>query len=350
MNTMKTTTLDKLKKQIDPPEEMVYLREQVRLLNSRLGSYKKEHGSILSAVEELKTVLVADPPERIIYTAPKSSKVLRPVAVVPHFTDWHMGACQDADEIEGFNAFDPDTLKRGIMGFVADVHKKVEIQRSNYVVDEMVVVCTGDMISGDIHEELRVTNEWPSPKQTVESANLLVESIKAWAPYFPSVRVEFITEDNHSRLTKKPQAKEAGVNCFNYLVGVIAQARLAQHKNVRFNVHPMYQKTIEVKGRRYLITHGHNVKGWAGFPYYGIERKAGREAIKRMMKNIGKFDKIVLGHWHAPLAHPWYWIGASAQGTDAYDHQNGRYAEPAQSLWFVHPEHGEFDRTDFQLK
>lgn len=204
--------------------------------------------------------------------------------------------------------------------------------------------------SGDIHEELRVTNVWPTPKQTVESANLLVSAVKAWAPHYPVVRVEFITEDNHSRLTKKPQAKEAGVNCFNYLVGMIAQARLANQKNVQFNVHPMYQKTIEVKGRRYLITHGHNVKGWAGFPYYGIERKAGREAIKRMMKNIGKFDKIILGHWHAPLAHPWYWIGASAQGTDAYDHQNGRFAEPAQSLWFVHPEHGEFDRTDFQLK
>ena len=28
---------------------------------------------------------------------------------------------------------------------------------------------------------------------------------------------------------------------------------------------------------------------------------------------------------------------------------NGRHAAPSQAAWMVHPRHGEFDRTDFDL-
>jgi hypothetical protein len=107
---------------------------------------------------------------------------------------------------------------------------------------------------------------------------------------------------------------------------------------------------VVVKGRRYLLLHGHGIYGVAGIPYYGAERRVGKEAIKRMVKKIGAFDRMVMGHFHAPLAHPTFWIGGSAQGTDAYDHSCGRYSEPCQSAWMVHPDKGEYDRTDFRLE
>lgn len=63
-----------------------------------------------------------------------------------------------------------------------------------------------------------------------------------------------------------------------------------------------------------------------------------------------RFDLVVMGHWHAPLEHPYFLIGGSVSGTDAYDHQAGRQAEPQQVSWLVHPRWGEFDRTKWQLK
>ena len=75
-----------------------------------------------------------------------------------------------------------------------------------------------------------------------------------------------------------------------------------------------------------------------------------REALKRMnAADVRKFHKVVLGHWHAPLAHPWYWIGGSCSGTDAFDHGQGRHAEPQQVTWLIHPRHGEFARTEWTL-
>ena len=81
------------------------------------------------------------------------------------------------------------------------------------------------------------------------------------------------------------------------------------------------------------------------------QRKAAREALKRMNgPDMTRFDKIIMGHWHAPLEHPYYWIGGSVSGTDAHDHQNGRQAEPQQVAWMVHPKWGEFDRTCWKLR
>ena len=213
-----------------------------------------------------------------------------------------------------------------------------------------MILDLGDSIGGDIHDELRVTNEFPAPVQSCRAGLLLSQQIAMLAPHFSKVRVEFVTEDNHARLTKKPQAKEAGQNTYNYVVGFIAQQAASLIPNVEFNLYPQYETVVDVRGRRYLISHGHAVRGWAGFPWYGVERKVGREALKRMnAPDIRKFNRVVGGHWHTPLATPWYWFSGSVSGTDAYDHKEGRHSPPSQAAWIVHPKYGEFDRTDFDL-
>lgn len=347
---MKTQTIEQVKKEIDPDEEIVDLRNYVNTLNKRIGTLKKEYGNLKTFFRDLKEYIMPIEPEKRYYRPRKKSKVSSPVVAVIHNTDGHLGAVQLPDEIEGFGENDPDICRARQQFFFEQAIEWVDLHRASYICDEAVVIVTGDMISGDIHKELSVTNAFPVPIQVAEAGILLSDNISLIAPHFNLVRVEFIVPDNHGRLTEKIQHKQAGENSLNYLVGFIAKERLQKHKNVVFNLHTQVQKVIDVNSRQYLCTHGHQVRGWAGFPYYGIERKTGREAIKRMMTNMNRFDRIVMGHWHAPLAHPWYWIGGAVSGTDAYDHDNGRYCHPTQPAWLVHPKWGEFDRTDFDLR
>jgi hypothetical protein len=268
-----------------------------------------------------------------------------------HVTDSHYGAIQDEDEVEGFGKYSPQISRARQYGFIRDVLDWTKLHRTVYSVPEAHVLVTGDLISGDIHDELRITNAFPAPRQAVESGEILAHQVAMLAPHFSKVVVQIITDDNHGRLARKPQAKEAGTNNWMYVVASIAQKLLNTHKNVMVNIWPMNQKVVVVNGRRYLLTHGHDVIGWAGFPYYGIERRTAREALKRMnAPDWTKFDRIIMGHWHAPLEHPYYWIGGSVSGTDAYDHKNGRHAEPQQLSWMVHPKWGEFDKTSWQLR
>jgi hypothetical protein len=332
-------------------EEVNNLKKTIKQKETILENYKAEHGVLESFFRDLKEHVEAINPVPVLYK-PRAGRVMvdSPCSVVVQVCDAHMGAVQRASEIEGFGEFDPEICRNRQLSFIKKVIEWVDVHRTAYTVDECVVLVLGDLISGDIHDELRVTNAFPVPVQIVEASTVLSEQILMLSQHFPKIRVEFLVEDNHSRLTKKPQAKEAGINSYNYVIGFIAKERASRLSNVTFNIYPQYEASVQVSGQRYLLCHGHGIMGWSGFPYYGIERKVSREALKRMNgPDCNKFHKVIMGHWHAPLAHPFYWIGGSVSGTDAYDHKNGRHARPSQAAWFCHPKHSEFDRTDFWL-
>jgi hypothetical protein len=347
---MKTIGLDEVKTSLKPPERIAALQAERDQVKRSFKEYKKEHGQLGQLMAE---VLAAVP---ILRVSPPTFKPSRKdalgsdLAACLHISDGHHGAVQEVDEVEGFGMFSPDISRARQIGVARDFLEWVELHRRGYSIPEARVICTGDMVSGDIHDELRVTNAFPAPVQSVEAAQILADQVALLSPRFSRVIVDVITLDNHGRMTRKPQCKEGGLNNWMYVVSRLAEVLLRGHKNVQVNTWAMPQKVISVCGRRYLLCHGHEVSGWMGFPYYGIERKASREAMKRMNgPDVTKFDKIIMGHWHAPMEHPVFWIGGSVSGTDAYDHQAGRSAKPQQVSWLVHPTWGEFDRTCWQL-
>ena len=355
-------TKAEFKGEYDPGEEIKHLRGEIKRMEGERESYEKEHGSLKILFRELWDNVDAIEPPKINYKAPAKSKVANPVIHVSHWCDWHDGAVQEPEEIEGFREFNPEILRRELRNCERDQLEWCELHRTSYTINERRNLVTGDLISGGIHPELLWTNAYPEPVQAIRAGELLAEIVAMQSPHYQKVVVDFVTEDNHSRLTKKPQASEGGINTWNYVVGFFAKERLRDFENVEFNVYPVLQKVVKVGGRQYLITHGHHVRGWSGFPYYGIERKVGREAVKRMRRVLKDavfdvresintlFHRVICGHWHAPMTHPWFWIGGSASGTTAYDHREGRESDPIQCSWMVHPKHGEFDRTDWLLR
>jgi len=350
---------DQLKERHD--EEKQELHRELREKESTLKQYRKEHGRLEVFFDRVTSAVTPITPLKSVF-----DKVYRrvgdvsdtPVIPVGHITDSHMGMVQEADEIEHFNEFNPDICDRRNLGFINGFVDWVSLHRGVYNIRECNLIFTGDLISGDIHDELRVTNAFPVPEQIVRAAQVHTKQIALLTPYFEKVTVDFLTEDNHSRLTKKPQAKEAGLNSYGYLIARLMEAYLSKHTNLVFNIHAMHEKVITIGTRNYLITHGHGIRAWMGIPWYGIERRTAREATARQSiimadveraKEIG-FNKILHGHFHVPFDTPLYSCGGSVSGTDAYDHQCGRHAEPSQCGWMLHPKWGEFNRTNFQLK
>lgn len=337
-------------------EKTTELRRIIAEQKSILQSYRREHGKLEVFFDEVREAIT---PVKEYEPVKQKGAVRSGVMIEPvfHITDTHKGAVQEPNEIEGFNAFNPEIATERSIRFAEEAVKWANIQKQAYRIEECSVIITGDLISGDIHDELRITNAYPTPVQVVETAKDIAQQIQIIAPHFRKVKVHFIVEDNHSRLTKKPQAKEAGQNSLNYLVGSMLQAYIASLSNVEMHIYPMLEKVIEVNGRLYLISHGHNVRGWMGVPWYGIERKVGKEAQARLQiimqeaeraREIG-FHKYILGHFHTAFFGRLYFLGASLSGTDAYDHQVGRYDNPGQNAWLTHPKHGEFNMITFVL-
>jgi hypothetical protein len=340
-------------------EEKQELHRQLEEKDRALEEYRREHGKLEVFFSRVKSCITPIDPLESVYqkTYRSKKKVSSPIIPVGHSTDSHMGAVQEADEIEHFNSYNPEICEARNIGFITSMLDWINLHRNVYNIKSCHMVYTGDLISGDIHDELRVTNAFPVTQQVVEAAKVHTKQIALLAPHFETVIVDFLTEDNHSRLTKKPQAKEAGINSYGYPIAQFMAAYLSRHGNVIFNIHAMHEKVISVSTMNYLITHAHSVKSWMGIPWYGIERRIAREATARqslIMKDLKRakevgFDKVIHGHFHTPFNSQLFSCGGSVSGTDAYDHAAGRHASPSQSAWMIHPKHGEFNRTDFDL-
>jgi hypothetical protein len=342
--------LSDVKSALRPPERIIALQAERDAIATAYKEYKREHGQleqlmaeVLASVPQIKPLAKFYKPSKIVDTETTYAEVV-------HVTDSHYGAVQEADEVEGFGEYNPGISRARQMGLIQDVLDWTEIHRKGYRIENCHILCTGDMVSGDIHDELRVTNAFPAPRQAVESAGILAEQVAMLSPHFTNVAVDIITLDNHGRLTRRPQSKQGGMNNWMYVVAHMAKTLLKGHENVVVNIHAMPQKVVVVNNRHYLLCHGHEVQGWMGFPFYGVERKVAKEAMKRMnAPDFTKFNKVIMGHWHAPMETQYFWVGGSVSGTDAYDHQAGRHAGPQQLSWLVHPRWGEFDRTCWDL-
>ena len=337
-------------------EQVMQLKAQLLEKDRILEGYKKNHGQLEIFFNAVLSSVQAIEPVPIIYK-PDVSKGKASVEAALQITDAHMGAVQAANEIEGFNEYNPKICRDRQLDFVNRFCRYIDRQRLSQNINTAHVLDTGDNISGDIHQELQVTNAFPVTVQVVEAAKVKAEQLTILCQNFERVVVHFIGADNHGRLTRKPQAKEEGYNNLNYLVGILTQAYTKKFPNLEFNIYPMHEKVVTCLNRNYLIAHGHGIRAWMGIPWYSVERRSSKESQARMqlvmdqklkMAEVG-FHKMIAGHFHTDIDTDLYAFGPSVQGTDAYDHQSGRYSKPGQVGWLIHEKYAEFGRVNFKL-
>ena len=333
-------------------EKVQELQRQLNEKNNILKNYQKEHGVLEVFFDRVIDAIKPIAPPKL-YVKNQSRSETQTVAVMQN-SDWHTGEVQDAAEVEFINEYSPKIQEKRIKKMDEIFMRWLEHMQRGYNINTVHVICTGDMISGDIHHELSVTNAYPVPVQCCEAARMFAESIAYKAQSVHKLVIDYLVPDNHSRLTKKPQMKESGMNSFNYVVAMMAKQYLSEFKNVTFNIHTEIERVIDVNGTKYLVSHGNNIVGWMGVPWYSIERHIGKEAKARqflIMQDIERagtigFNKYIFGHWHTDFNSEFYACSASLSGTSAYDHAQGRFSQPGQPAWLIHGKYGEMNRTN----
>ena len=313
------------------------LKEEVQRLKKQLEKKNVSVGSDELFVERLEESIASVAPSLKFknekWRGDNSFKKNHEATEVLHISDWHIG---EVDNIGGFNRFNYNIACDRVKTLTNKVLSWTRMHRSMYRVDELVVIATGDMISGEIHDELRRTNEFPAPEQCVKAAMLISKMVNELSSAFKKVRVEYIVADNHSRTTKKIEFAP-GTNSYNYIVGTMAKIMLRDNQTVEFNLYPEIQHVVKVEGLQYLITHGNSIRGgFAGIPYYGMNRKLGAEALIRMnMDEDCHFNRIVMGHYHTPFLNNGVEMTGCLSSTTAFDHAAGRHSPACQTAWLV---------------
>ena len=333
---------------------------EARNLVRELKAVRGDLGRALEVRDVLRdSVKAMLPPPKWAGNAGRRKKAS--VALLAMYSDVQMGEKTDPRQCDGWGRFNCAIAEARTQQYLDRLTRYVTVQRAGYTIDECYVVVLGDLISGDIHEELMRTNEVPPPVQAILAGRLLAALVHGLARHFKRVIVHCIGGSNHSRLTKKYQFKGGALNSYDFVAHEHAFALLAKCPTVETHHYLSKKEILNIAGFNFLCGHGDTVKAWMGIPWYGIERDLSREARRRLERIMEQqranepltagFDYGLGAHWHTPFVGPSfrYVVNGSLTGTNELDHTVGRHAPPQQVSMMVSPKHGMFAPVAWRL-
>lgn len=315
-------------------------KDRVRELRKRA----KDDAALIKRLEKELGVLASvgdrNTPPRWLKAPPKRTKN-------HHATPWlmlsdlHLDEVVNPAELGGVNAYNREIAK---MRLDATARSFVKITRdywSGNTYDGVVVALGGDIFSGDIHEELSISNEDTILGSLDYWIDQMAAVLSMIADEFGKVHVPVVV-GNHGRRTRKPRAKSRARDNFDWFLGRALQRMFAADDRVTFDVSesadcltPAYDKTV-------MLTHGDQVSGGAGIggiwpPIMRLDaRKSARQAAVDQ-----PYDLMVLGHWHQLVFGPKFIVNGSLKGYDEYAYvSNFGFEPPQQACWLMTPEHG----------
>lgn len=261
--------------------------------------------------------------------------------VMAQMTDWHLGEVVHPDEVLDLNAYNEKiAYQRARKWF-----EKIVTLPREYVngvrIEGLVIPATGDLFTGEIHEELKESN-YERILQTVLHAQepILAGFETLDREYDGCVEVDAVV-GNHGRQAKKSVFKGRVYDNFEWLFWSIIRDRLKDRgSRVTVNVSTSMDMNIRVYDRNYLLTHGDQFKGGTGISgafaplSLGSHRKGKRQAAAGM-----PMETMVIGHLHQLINIPGVIMGGTMKGMDEFAFGiNVPPADAAQALWITTPE------------
>jgi predicted phosphodiesterase len=266
-------------------------------------------------------------------------------------SDAHYAEVVDPAQTFGLK-YDTTIAKKRIEHLRDAVIRYGDLRRSAYPIRKLTVNVNGDMISGDIHDELKATNDIPITESMVQMAYILYDMGLAFAQHFPSVEFVIIP-GNHPRVTQKPQYKQRWNN-WEWVLGKFVQALARDAFDVTVPKDLVYRHKIF--GYTVGLSHGDGVKAqsFAGIPHYAMEKR--RTKLQSLLKQVkaDQLDLLVYGHFHQLIYDEGQGcsllINGSIKGGDEFSTGTTYSAQtPVQALLTFHAKHGITDLSRINL-
>ena len=321
------------------------LRFRIKELEGLLAEAKRDQVDQKYVRSRILGLAEADPtpPRWLVDAKPKPGRPGVPSLLC---SDWHWGEVVVAEQIGGVNAYSLEIAHCRARSLIETTITLLTQYTVNPEYPGIVLNLGGDMVSGDIHEELSETNEMPIMPVVVDLFGVLIWCVSTLAGQFGRVAV-FCVPGNHGRNTQKMRAKEAHHTSFDWLIYSLLERHFKDDKRVRIVVASSPDLLYRVYDYRYLLTHGDQFRGGDGMigalgPIIrGDHKKRSRNSAVRM-----DYDTMLMGHWHQYLPLDRVVVNGSLVGYNEYANRNNfPFEPPRQALWITHPELGMINRN-----
>jgi hypothetical protein len=256
-------------------------------------------------------------------------------------SDWHWGEVVDPNQIGGVNKYSVSIAQERARTLI---EKTIDLLMNHLKMPDypgIVFALGGDMVSGDIHEELMATNEMEIMPVVLDLWGVLSWCIETLADTFGAVFLPCVG-GNHGRNTHKIRAKGRNFTSFDWLLYQFLAKRFESDTRVKFLIPDGSDCHYSVMGHKYLLTHGDQFRGGDGLigALGPILRGDHKKRSRNSQIDMG-FDTMLLGHWHQLIQLQRVIVNGSLKGYDEYAYQgNFGFEAPRQALWITHPDQG----------
>ena len=330
-------------KSVENMEDITHVKVKLKRAEAELGRLREtsfDERVVREIIGTLaKRIDQAEPPGWLVSPMKASSK--SPGVPTLFASDWHFGEIVDSSQIGGVNAYNMTIGKARVRRMIETTIDLLNNHMVNPVYPGIVFMLGGDMVSGDIHEELMATNEMEIMPVVVELFGVLTWCIETLAASFGKVFIPCVS-GNHGRNTQKIRAKGRNFTSFDWLLYTFLEKRFENDKRVTFQIPNGSDALFKIYNHRYLLTHGDQFRGGDGMigALGPIIRGDHRKRSRNMQIDMG-YDTMCLGHWHQLMQLERVIVNGSIKGYDEYASANNfGFEPPRQALWITHPVHG----------
>jgi len=323
------------------------LEADLRKANSRADELAITESKVREQIIGLKDAPLSVP--QWLVTLP--TKHTSPGTPTLFCSDWHWDEVVVASQIGGVNSYDRAIAQKRLRNLVETGIYLLKIISPKMDYPGIVAPLGGDMISGNIHDELEATNQFNTMPTVLDILSNLIWMIDRLLEVFPRVFCPCVT-GNHGRNTHKIWTKDRHATSFDWLIYNLLARHYEKDPRVTFLIPDGPDAYYRVYGHQFLLTHGDQFRGGDGLigclgPIIrGDHKKRSRNAQIDM-----EYDTMLLGHWHQYIHHSRVIVNGSLKGYDEYAYSNNfGFEVPQQALWINHPKYGITYRMPVQVE
>jgi hypothetical protein len=317
------------------------MRSQIRRLEAELKAHQKvaEQSTIIKGVigAMSRQVEELDAPT---WTVTPRGTTSAPGVPTLFISDLHWGEIVYPAQINHVNEYNIKIAHERMATLIDSAIHLLEIVSPAMDYPGIVVPLGGDLISGNIHDELTATNELNSMPTVLDIYGVLVGVITTLADRFKRVFLPCVS-GNHGRDTQKIWVKDRHATSFDWLICRFLAKHFEQDKRITFFIPDGPDAYYKIYDHAYLLTHGDQFRGGDGLigclgPIIrGDHKKRSRNAQVDM-----DYDTMIIGHWHQYIHHSRVIVNGALKGYDEYAYSNNfGFESPCQALWLTHPKY-----------
>ena len=348
----------------DSLDERIKLDKKVASYKDEAAFYKKLYQQSIKniakkelIVDAIRELAPAFPPVAPVqYTIPSEGfRGTHAQTVVAPLSDAHIGELVSLEQMGQLNSYDLDIFNRRLYGWATQLLNLVNYRRNISPIDDLVMPMLGDMISGDIHEELARSNITNCMEQMILGANLISQAVMFLAPHFKTITIPCVV-GNHGRMTRKPPMKDKYMD-WDYLLYQWVASFCKNQSNIKFDIQKSFINIFSVYDQTILLMHGDSISG-AGSNMSIARAVTSLRGVVQYKKNLRAelgqaarldeiihFDSAMIGHFHRideiDIGTGELHICGCMKGPDEFALQRLHAAsKPKQLVTYWHPKYG----------